>query len=517
MKKIREVLRMVLEDGYSHRKTAKATGVSRPTVGEYIAKFRESGLKIDNIQVMSDSALVEVLEQKAIVEEKDKKREELYGLFPGYGKELLKTGVNLRVLWEEYRGINPDGYGYSQFCYHYGVWNNSLELSMRQEYKAGDKLFIDFTGKKLSITDRETGSVTEKEVFVAILGASQYTYVEAADNQKKESLIRACENALRYFGGAPNAIVPDCLKSGVTRGDKYEPDINPEFADFARHYGVCVLPARPHEPRDKAHVENAVKIVYSWIFAALRNRVFYSTEELYQAIREQLELYNSRTMQKLKVSRKELFLETEQNKLKPLPAERYPFKQFARATVQFNYHVYLKEDAHYYSVPYRYRGQKAEIVYSDRVVEIFIDNLRIASYARDRRKHVYTTNRDHMPQNHRWVSEWNPERLTRWGASIGVNVCEMVKRILATREHPEQGYKVCLGLLSLAKKYGNTRLDKACARALSFQHYSYQGVKRILEKGIESFEEEADLFVSAAAHENIRGGQYYDEEVRNDQ
>jgi transposase len=381
---------------------------------------------------------------------------------------------------------------------------------MHQEYKAGDKLFIDFTGEKLRIIDRITGSIIEKEVFVAILAASQYTYVEATDSQKKEDLIRACENALHYFGGSPKAIVPDCLKSAVTKGNKYEPEINPEFEDFANHYGICPFPARPYEARDKAHVENAVKITYSWIFAALRDKVFHSLEELNEAIRERLEIYNSKKMQKLNVSRKDLFLEIEKRELRPLPIERYEFKTFLKTKIQFNYHVYVREDNHYYSVPYRYRGKYADIILSGRSVEIFLDNIRIASHPRDRRQHVYTTNREHMPPNHRWVSDWNPDKLINWGSSIGVNVEEMIKKVLENITYPEQAYKVCLGILNLTKGYGKVRLDRACARALQFMYYSFKGVKRILEKGLDLIEEEEPLFETFSSHENIRGREYYD-------
>ncbi len=509
MKKIREVIRMVKLHGLSNRKAARATGVSRPTIHEYISKFDHSGLTLSEMDSMPDSELSRLFDTGKIPSGWDLEKEKLYALFPSYSRELLRTGVNLKVLWEEYRQRNPEGYRYSQFCTHYRTWSGSLEVSMRQEYKAGDKMFIDFTGKKLRISDPVTGKFAEKEVFVAVLGASQYTYVEATDSQKKGDLIRASENALHYFGGCPRAIVPDCLKSAVIKGDKYEPEINPEYDDFAKHYNVCVLPARPHEPRDKAHVENAVKIVYSRIFASLRDRIFRSLEELNTGILEQLELYNSRKMQKLGTSRKELFLETEVRELQPLNPERYQRKSFAGATVQFNYHVFLKEDEHYYSVPFRFKGKKADITYTDRGVEIFVENERIASHFRDRKKHGYTTSSDHMPPNHKWVSDWSPEKLTLWGARLGQNVEAMVKMILDTRQHPEQGYKACLGLLSLAKKYDNARLDKACARALFYHHYSYQGVRRILERGLESFEEEPALLPSTLEHENIRGEEYY--------
>lgn len=507
MKKIREMIRMHQEFHISHHKISKALDISRPTIHEYVIKFEQSGLKLSEISTMSDADLLKVFKQKNIVN--NERFENLSRKFPDYGTELMKTGVNLKVLWEEYRQQYSDGYEYSQFAYHYSNWNNSLEISMHQEYKAGDKMFVDFTGDKMILTDRITGEEREVDVFVSILGASQYTYVEATENQKKENFIKATENALLYYGGVPAAIIPDCLKSGVTKGDKYEPEINPEYENFARHCGSCILPARPYRPKDKAHVENAVKIVYSWIFAVLRNKKFYDIDELNSAIREALENYNSKKMQKLKQSRKERFLEFEKKELRPLPLERYSFKRFAQATIQINYHIYLKEDNHYYSVPYRYRGKKADLIYTDRIVEIFFEHTRIAMHPRDRRKNCYTTDRNHMPPQHQWVNDWNPERFIKWGASQGSNVEEMVKNILKSREHPEQAYKVCLGVLSLAKKVGKERLDNACGRALSFQHYSYKGVKNILEKGLDHNEEEALLFPKSIIHENIRGKEYY--------
>jgi transposase len=510
MKKIREVIWMIKRHGFSCRKTAGALGISRPTVQEYLLKFERSGISVDEIDNMSDTALTELFENSdshnTMVETA---RDKLYEEFPDYSKQLLKTGVNLKVLWEEYQKKHQEYYSYSRFCYHYGIWRESLEISMHQEYKAGDKLFVDFTGNKLSIVDRSTGTCIEKEVFVAILGASQYTYVEATESQKKEDFIRACENALHYFGGSPRAIVPDCLKSAITRGNKYEPEINQEFEDFTRHYGICPFPARPHEPRDKPLVEGAVKIAYSWIFAAIRDRIFYSLEELNMAIRELLEIYNSKKMQKLKVSRKELFFEMEKKELRPLPIERYEFKTFYQAKIQFNYHVHLRGDNHYYSVPYRYRGKIANIIVSNRTVEIFVDNIRIASHPRDRRQHVYTTNREHMPPNHQWVSDWNPERLINWGASIGINAEEMVKKILQNTSYPEQAYKVCLGILNLANVSGKERLDRACLRALQFNYYSLKGIKRILDKGLDRLDEEGTLFSAVSIHENIRGKEYF--------
>lgn len=337
------------------------------------------------------------------------------------------------------------------------------------------------------------------------------TYVEAVASQEKYNFIRACENALWYYGGVPRAIVPDCLKSAVTKGDKYEPDLNPSYQDFALHYGTTILPARPHHPKDKALVENAVRIVYSRIFASLRNMTFYSIQELNCAIFKELDSYNNRPMQKTKMSRFTLFNDIEKSELKSLPLSLYEIKHFASLKVQFNYHIYLSKDKHYYSVPYRFTGKQVEVVYSDTAVEIYHGNIRIAWHRRDFTVNGYSTLKEHMPQEHQWVSEWNPDRIKNWAYKIGSNVKEIIEIILSSKEHPEQGYRISLGILSLAKKYSAERLDKACKRALYCQCYSMKSIKSILEKKLDMTDEQNDLFDRAQVpvHENIRGSDYY--------
>ena len=289
---------------------------------------------------------------------------------------------------------------------------------MHIEHKSGDKTFVDFTGKKLQIKNSILGEERDVEVFVAILGASQLTYVEAVESQKKADWIRVNENAFRYFGGVTRGIVPDCLKSGVTKGDKYEPDLNPEYLDFAKHYGTTILPARPYRPKDKALVENAVRIVYAWIFAPLRNQTFYSLKDLNDAISVELESYNSKPMQRLKISRRELFNETEKSELKPLPREMYEFKRFCKLKVQFNYHIFLSEDRHYYSVPYQHRGKKVDVMYTESTVDISYNHVRLTFHKRDRQLNGYTTLKEHMPSHHKWVTGWSAERLIKWADSL---------------------------------------------------------------------------------------------------
>ena len=507
MEKIKEIVRLGEELSLSNRTIARALRVSRPVVAQYLSDFRATGLKYSEIKDISHSDLLEILGQNKRFH--DQRYELLSRRFEGYVKELKRVGVRMQVLWEEYKQDHPDGYSYSQFCYHFQVWRNASTVTMHIEHKAGDKMFVDFTGKKLFLTDPKTGKKREVEVFVAVLGASQLTYVEATESQQQADWIRANENALWYMGGVPQAIVPDCLKSGVTKGDKYDPDINPGYADFARHYGTIILPARPHKAQDKALAENTVKIAYSRVFAPLRDRDFYSLRELNRDIRQKLEGHNNRCFQRLKINRRQLFEEIERSALKPLPPNKYELRSFRRVKVQFNYHVYLSCDRHYYSVPWHYKGKKAKIIYTDSSVEVYHDNIRIAFHQRDRGENKYTTLPEHMPPHHRFYHDWSPERMKRWAGKKGSSVRELVEKILQSKAHPEQAYKVCLGIINLSKKYDKRRVDLACRRALEFQYYSYKAVKNILEKGLDRIEERTLFPQELPDHENIRGSHYY--------
>ena len=505
MEKIRETIRLKELAYLGERAIARALSISRPTVKEYITKIKAAGLDYAAIKDMYDDTLLEIIQDKDL--SKLQRYNNLSKKFEYFVKELKRTGVTLQLLWEEYCAEHPDGYSYSQFCYHFQQWRNNCDLSMHMDHKAGDKMFVDFTGKHLEIVDRQTGEIQQVEVFVAVLGASQRTYVEATASQKKEDWIKANQNALYYFNGVPNAIVPDCLKSAVQIGNKYEPDINPEYMDFARYYQTTILPARPRAPKDKALAEGAVKIVYAWIFANLRNRIFHDLEELNLAIMVELEKYNLKPMQKIKISRKALFDEIEKAELKNLPKEKYEKRQFKSLKAQFNYHVYLSEDKHYYSVPHRYRRQQITVIYTDSVVELFFKNQRIAFHKRCCSPNQYTTIKDHMPSQHRFVSEWSPNRFIKWAQDMGEDVRQVIESVLSQRQHPEQAYKVCMGILGLGKKYTPTRLNKACRIAIGFQHYSYKGIKRILENKMDDYKPEQ--CEPLPEHQNIRGHGYY--------
>jgi transposase len=515
MSKVREIIRLKQQCNLSERAISRALNLSRPVISQYLRDIASSGLSYDEIQVMDDDSLTEILTRRN--NSKPERYIRLSKQFDYFASELKRTGVTLQLLWQEYQAQHPDGYSYTQFCYHFQVWRSSSELTMHLDHKAGDKMFADFTGKKLTFIDPQSGEVKEVEVFVAILPASQLTYVEAVESQKKHDWITANQNALHYIGGVPKALVPDNLKSAVNKPNFYEPEINPEYFDFARHYQTVVLPARPNHPRDKAMVEGAVKIVYSWIFAAIRNRIFYSLKELNLAIAEQLDSYNAKSLQKLNISRRELFEQTEKAMLQPLPPEKYTLKQFRRYRVQLNYHIHLTDDKHYYSVPYRYRSKQVLVIYTESVVEIFYNNGRIAFHKRDRAPNGYTTVKEHMPSHHKAYSEWNPQRLINWAHDVGEHVRTVIEYILAHRKHPEQGYRVCLGILSLAKKYDKERLNKACQKAIYYQHYSLKSIENILKNRLENYQQES--FQLLPEHTNIRGNQYYQQnkEISHDQ
>lgn len=505
MNKIREIIRLKEQCDLSQRAITRALSISRPVVSDYLSQIKSSGIDYSMAQELDDDTLIEIIEGTG------KTRSERYltlrSKFEYFVKELKRTGVTLERLWQEYRDEHPDGYSYSQFCYHFQLWRSASEISMHIEHKAADKAFVDFAGKHLQIANRATGEVTDVDVFVSILGASQYTYVEAVATQKKHDWIKANINSLEYFGGVPRAIVPDCLKSAINKPNRYEPEINPEYEDFARHYQTVILPARPGHPKDKALVENAVRLAYSRIFAAIRNRIFYSLGELNVAIREELERHNNKPMQRPKVSRKQVYLETEKAALIPLPAERYEIRRFKKLKAQFNYHVYLSDDKHYYSVPYRYRGHTVKLIYTYSDVEILHKNQRIAFHRRDPRPNGYTTNPDHMPQQHRFINEWSPQRFIKWAGDIGESVELVITQVLRRRKHPEQAYKSCMGILHLSRKYGRDRLNKACKRAMSFELYTYKGIKKILDSNLEDYQ--MDTFESMPTHANVRGNKYY--------
>lgn len=507
MEKVREILRLCLDLKYSLRDAAKALGVSKTTVGEYLAEFKRTGLQYRDITSMGDTAFSELFERSN--KSSNPLYEELSDDFKYMEKELKRNGVTLYLLWEEYLQRYPEGFSYSRFCHHYRMWERRQAPDMHIEHKAGDITYMDFTGKKMEIVNPETGEIEKVESFVAILGASQLTYVEFVRTQGLEDWIWVNENAIWYFGGATRGLTPDNLKSAVTKACNYEPLINETYNAFARHYGTVVLPTRSAKPKDKPLAESAVTLVYQRIFAPLRNITFHSLRELNEAAWELLEKHNDTPFQKRDTTRRQLFNEIEKNELLPLPKERYELKRYQVSKVEFNYHIYLKEDKHYYSVPYQYVGIKVKTIYTNRSVEIFKDGVRIAIYQRDRRNYSYTTLKEHMPEDHQLVNGWNPDRFISWAKKKGGSVKEFIQLMLDQREHPQQAFKACLGVLNLGNKYDDEAMQAACKKAIRINSISYRFIANSLKNKTYKIEDQQTEDIKIPFHENIRGKENY--------
>lgn len=503
---IRQILRLH-NNNTSQSEISRMLGITRKTINRYLSIAKACDIRYSDIELMSDEELSVLFMKKEVQD--NNRLENLLELLPSYEKRLSKKGVTKYYLWEEYKLNNPGGYNYTQFCHYFNEHLKKNEAVMHFEHKAGEKMFIDFTGHKLEITDRKTGEITKVEVFVAILGASGQTYVEAAAGQKKYDFISATENALHYFGGVPRAIVPDNLKSGVTKSSNYEAELNRDFKNFALHYGTTVLAARPGKPKDKSLVENAVKIIYSRIFAKLYDSVFYNLTDLNEAILELLDVHNRTKLQRRNYSRHDFFEEVEKSELLPLPASKYEIKEYKRLTVNKNCHIYLSCDKHYYSVPYKYIGKKVQVIYTNSNVEIYLDYKRVAFHKRDYNLYKYTTIKEHLPSHHQFVSDWSPGFFINWAKGIGRYTENYIKCVLDDKPHPEQAYKSCLGILKYGKELGYQRLENACKRASHYNSYSYTSIKRILSKGLDKLETENKEQYTLPKHENLRGGSYY--------
>jgi len=502
MSKVKQIIRL-RDQGIAIQAISRSLDISRNTVKKYLRLFEVNKHPTEELLKKDDVTLEALLSQPNPVSER--RYEHLSKMFPYIEKELKRTGVTRWILWGEYKTKYPDGYSYPHFCSYLRQWQNTNGATMHFEHVPADKMFIDFTGKKLHWIDRNTGEINDAEVYVAILGYSQLTYVQALPSQKKADYIGATENALHYFGGVPQVLVPDNLKSAVHKASKYEADLNADFADFANHYNTSVLPARSYKPRDKALVENAVRIAYSRIYAPIRNQVFYSLEELNRAIGDQLEKHNNQPFQKEDQSRRDKFEAAEKEKLQPLSQDRYELKKFRFVQVMKNCHIHLPDDKHYYSVPYRFIGRKVKMVYSASQISVYYNKERIAFHKRDPKRFAYTTTKDHLPSAHQFVAEWNPDKFLSWAAAIDPKVKDYISRILYNKTYPEQAYRSCVGILGQEKKVGRQRFIAAIDRASSFGAYNYKIIDRILKGGLDRLQEEEDQQQKLPFHENIRG------------
>jgi transposase len=507
MRKLNEMLRLHAA-GLSARQIARSCGTARSTVGEYLARMNAEGLRWPLDPAISD----EELERRLFREEPGVRGPEAdrpLADWPSLHKELSrKRGVTLKLLWQEYRQQHPNGYRYSQFCEHYRRWTKSLDVCLRQTYRGGERLYVDYAGLTMPLHDPASHHVLEVQIVVFALGASHYLYAEASASQQLPDWIESHIRAFEFFQGVPELMIPDNLKSGVTRACRYDPDINPTYQDMAAYYGTAILPARPRSPRDKAKAEVGVQIVEREVMAPLRHRTFFSLAEMNQALWERLRDVNHRPFQKLEVSRCDLFLELDRPALKPLPATRYEVAEFIKARVNIDYHIDVR--GHYYSVPYDLKGDLVEVRLSARMVEILHRNRRVASHLRDDRKGRHTTETSHMPKAHREYLEWNPSRIIQWAGKIGPDCASVVETILQQKDHPEQGYRAALGIIRLATSYTDARVNAACQRALVFDICRYQNIKSILKNGkdLEPLPTPSGS-ISREYHPNVRGADYY--------
>jgi transposase len=504
MRKIREILRLGMECHMGAREIGRSCSVSPGTVGKYLGMVQKAGLSCVEIDRMSDGDLVKKLQNP------DSSVSISSRPTPDWGHihdELKKKGVTIHLLWEEYKESHPGGYQSSQFYEHYNRWRKKLKVSLRQNHKAGEKLFVDYAGQTIPITDSLTGKIRQAQIFVSVLGASNYTYVEATWTQSLPDWIGSHVRAFEYFGGVPHIVVPDNLKSGVSKSCRYEPDINPSYHDMSVHYGTAIIPARVRKPQDKAKAEAGVLLTERWILAVLRNMSFFTLFELNTVIGELRKKLNTKPFQKLPGSRQSSFETVEREALLPLPESRYVFCQWKKVKANIDYHVELNR--HYYSVPYQLVQEYLEMRYTESTVEIFNCGKRVASHVRKEAPGKHTTLKEHMPLSHQTYLEWNPSRIIRWAGTIGVSTSSVVERIMNSRKHPEQGYRSCMGIMRLKKIYSDQRLEAACKRALSIGGISYKSVRSILEKGLDLqpvSNPEPDIAIN---HENIRGPQYF--------
>lgn len=504
MRKIKEILRLYYGLHMGKRQIARGLSISHTTVSDLLRRAQAAGINWPLPENL-DEARLEALLYPGNPAGNIRRPEPDMSLIH---RELRRKGVTLQLLWLEYKEQHPGGYQYSQFCERYREFCGKLDIVMRQNHRAGEKMFVDYAGPTVPVVDATTGEVRQAQVFVAVLGASSYTYAEATFAQDLPSWIGSHCRAFAFFGGVPEVIVPDNLKSGVTSASRYEPDINPTYQEMAAHYGTVVIPARPRKPRDKAKAEVGVQVVERWILAVLRNRTFFSLTELNQAIVELLDKLNQRPFKKLPGSRQSLFETLEKPALQPLPAIPYEFARWKKARVNIDYHVEVEHN--YYSVPYQLVRQEVDIRFTSGTVEVLYKGQRVASHALSFGKGKYVTDRQHMPAAHQKYLEWSPSRLVNWAGTVGPYTASLVRTILETRPHPEHGYRSCLGIIRLGKLYPSERMEAGAQRALACGATSYKSLKSILEKGLDR----VPLTNQAPTppvenHPNLRGSSYY--------
>jgi transposase len=503
MRKLREVLRLAAL-GHSKRAIGRSLQISHNTAAFYLRRAEQMGVAWPACESMEDSDLERLLLPPAPEAGARRPLPE----WPVIHRELRRKGVTLQLLWLEYKAVHPGGLQYTQFVTRYRAWEDSIDPVLRQEHRAGEKVFVDYAGHTLPVVDPSTGEIREAQLFVATLGASNFTFAELTWTQTLPDWIGSHVRMYAHFSGVPQLTVPDNLKSGVRHACYYDPDVNPTYLDLARHYGTTILPTRTAAPRDKAKVETGVQICERWILAPLRNHTLVGLAEANREVKRLLEALNDRPFQKLPGTRRSRFEELDRPALAPLPATPYQYAEFKKARVNIDYHVEVER--HYYSVPHALVRKEVDVRLTATGVEILHGNKRVAAHPRSRRVGGFTTEPAHRPKSHQKHLEWTPARLVRWGLSIGSATGALVQRILESKPHPEQGYRACLGLLRLAKLYTPERLEAASFRALRSGATRYRSVKSILEHKLDQvpLEDQAQLELPAQ-HEHLRGASYY--------
>ena len=504
MRPIREVLRQKWELGFSVRRIALSGGVSRPAVSNYLRRAESSGLSWPLPASLDDTQLERRLFPPLPPSRVPRPEPD----WAAVHRELKRKGVTLQLLWDECKAAHSNGYQYSTFCLHFRRWRSRLDVGMRQDHRAGEKWFVDYAGQTASVIDRETGEGRPAQLFVAVMGASNYTYAEATWSQRLADWIGSHVRAMAYLGAAPQIVVPDNLKSGVHLAHRYEPQINRTYQEWAEHYGVAVLPTRPRRPRDKAKVEAGGLIAERWILARLRHRQVFSLAELNAAIATGLEPLNTRAFKQLPGCRRSLFESLDRPAMRPLPGRPYEYAEWKTVRVHIDYPVEIER--HHDSVPYPLVKQQLAARVSAHTVELLHKGRRIASHRRSHRPGGHTTVAEHMPKAHRAYAEWTPQRLVRWAENRGVSTAALAQQILATRVHPQQGFRSCLGLMRLGQRYGDKRLEAACRRALALGACAYKSVESILKNGLDRKPlPPATPETPAIDHRNLRGPDYY--------
>ncbi len=504
LKDIRSILRLTHEQGLSVREVAERLKISKTTISTYLYRAREAGLSRWPLPPDHDDATLERLVfRRAGRPPRDASEPD----WPMIARELKRKGVTLTLLWQEYRAAHPDGYGYTWFCDRFAAFRNKTSATFRNRHEAGAAMQTDYAGQTVPVIDPETGVIHLAQIFVAVLGASSYTFAFASFSQKLPDWIDGQTRALTFFDGVTRTIVCDNLKAAVVKALWFEPTLNATFAAMAEHYDTTILPTRSRKPRDKAKVEGAVLIVERWILARLRNQTFFSLAQLNAAIAELLEELNNRPMRHIGKSRRELFEEIEKTALKPLPDVPFEYAEWKTAKVHPDYHVEV--DKTFYSVPHRLIGRRVEVRLTHRVVEIFHDHQRVASHVRRSQRSGHVTVNAHMPKAHQRYANTTPAKLIGRARKVGVSTAILVERLMRDKPHPEQGYRAAMGILSLSPRYGRERLEAACERALTINAISYSSVNAILKSGLDRSSQADEPAKPAPSHINIRGSAYY--------